>query len=232
MAEANPGGFLRDVSKANGVNEAIRMAMTDETEMIVTFDADVVPPPHFLEVTERAFADDPKLGIFGGVYTYQAIRRVKPEPFPVDIVPGGLLVFRRAAYDDVGGFMAMPYGGIDHQVCIGVQLHGWTTRHDPSLVCEHLRPLGTGEGQSARRGMYRHGREDYDLGAPLWFEMGKCIRWIPRRPFVAGSLWMAAGFLHSTVARTPHTPSADLVAFNKRRARARVLRRLRRLVGR
>jgi poly-beta-1,6-N-acetyl-D-glucosamine synthase len=221
-----------DASKAKAVNAAIHEATTDDTEVIVTFDADVVPPVDYLHTVEAAYDADPELGIYGGVYTYLAIRNVRPEPFPPDVVPGGVTTIRRAAYDEIGGYMALPFGGIDTSACIAVQLHGWKSVCDPALVCEHRRQLGTGEGRSARRDMYRRGREDYDLGAPLWFELGKCVRWLPRRPFVVGGVWMAAGFVRSMLTRTPHTPSAAFVDFNRRRARARVARRVRGLVAR
>ena len=215
-----------DSSKARRVNEAIESMFADGTgsrdDVIVTFDADIVPPPGYLDAVEHAYRADPALGVFGGIYTHHGITGVKPEPFPADIVPGGTTSIRRAAYDDIGGYWALPFGGIDHAACVAVQLHGWTSRHDPALVCDHLRPLGTGEGTSARRGMYRRGREDYDLGVPLWFELVKVGRWLVRRPFVVGALWMGGGYLHSFVARTPHSVPDDFLAFNRRRARARL----------
>lgn len=230
---SRPGAARRaDASKANAVNDAIRAAVTDETEVIVTFDADVVPPPGYLAAVESAYRNDPELGIYGGVVTYRAIRDVKPEPFPPDIVPGGVASIRRAAYEQIGGYMALPFGGLDTASCIAVQLHGWKSVSDPRLVCEHRRQLGTGGGRSARADMYRRGREDRDLGAPWWFEAGKCIRWLPRRPFVVGAVWMGAGYGRSLIGRTPHTPSADFIAFNRRRSRERVLRRLRSVLRR
>ncbi|MCX6520422.1 MAG: glycosyltransferase family A protein [Actinobacteria bacterium] len=224
-----------DSSKARRVNEVIESMFADGTgsrdDVIVTFDADIVPPPGYLDAVERAYGVDPSLGVFGGIYTHHGITGVKPEPFPADIVPGGTTSIRRAAYDDIGGYWALPFGGIDHAACVAVQLHGWTSRHDPALVCDHLRPLGTGEGTSARRGMYRRGREDYDLGVPLWFELVKVGRWLVRRPFVVGALWMGGGYLHSFVARTPHSVPDDFLAFNRGRARARLTGAFRRTVS-
>ncbi len=227
------GGRRADASKALRVNEAIAANLTDDTEVIATFDADIVPPPHYLAEVELAFADDPRLGVTGGVCTYHDIGgNVAAEPFPPDIVPGGTTAIRRTTYDRIGGYWALPFGGLDVASCVAAQMHGWTSRHDPTLVCDHLRPMGTGEGQSARRGMFRRGREDYDLGSPWWFELGKVARWIPRRPFVTGALWMAGGYLRSMISRTPHTPSPEFIAFNRGRARARVVHRLRRNVKR
>lgn len=222
------GGTRReDASKARAVNEAIRAHLSDETEMIVSFDADMIPPVDYLARVEQAFDGDRELGVYGGVPTYRRLSGEHPEPFPHDMVSGGMIAVRRATYEQIGGFMALPYGGIDSSACLAAQMHGWRVRSDSTLVGEHTRPMGEGEGQAARKDRFRRGREDWDIGVPWWFELGKSIRWLVRRPYIVGGIYMFAGFLRSALTRTPRTPPPELIDFTRRRARARIARRVR-----
>ncbi len=212
-------------SKAEKINRVVRDLVRHDTEIIVAIDADMVPPSDFFERVERAFDSEPALGVFGGPCTHVTRRGVEPEPFPPDMVPGNTQAFRRAAFEQIGGYWTLPFSGIDTAACIAAQMHGWISRNDPTLVSEHLRPMGTGEGQTIRRARYLRGRQDYDLGMPIEFQLGKVVRWTTRRPYLTGALWMGAGYLHSWVTRTPRTPSPDFVRFNRRRFRRRLTRR-------
>lgn len=228
-------GGRADAAKARRLNEVVDRAAEDATgavTVVVVLDADVEPPTDYLRRVTEAFDDDPTLGVFGGVCNYPVGSGLVTEPFPPDIVPGGAAAVRLATWRDIGGMWSLPHGGLDVAACLAAQHHGWTSRNDPSLVCWHHRAMGTGEGRSAVTASYRRGREDFDLGAPLWFEVVKAIRWLPRRPLLIGSAALLVGHLRSWVTRTPHTPPAWYVEHTRRRCRHRARADLERLVER
>jgi hypothetical protein len=103
-------------------------------------------------------------------------------------------------------------------------MKGWQTRTFTEKSCLHHRPMGTGSA-TYLRGIYRHGRKDYMLGGhPLW-QAFRCAYQATRRPYVVGSLCLAAGYVAAALGRPARPVPPDLIRFHRSEQMAR-LRRL------
>jgi N-acetylglucosaminyl-diphospho-decaprenol L-rhamnosyltransferase len=74
-----------------------------------------------------------------------------PHPFPVDWVAGMFIVFRRAAFQDVGGFDAQRYFMYyeDVDICARLRQRGWTVWVQPATSVIH-------DAQRASRREFKH----------------------------------------------------------------------------
>jgi biofilm PGA synthesis N-glycosyltransferase PgaC len=158
-------------------------------------------------------AGDPGLGLVGtpfkdhSTYDYRFVS--------IEHVSGACQLFRRACFEQIGGYVPMKSGGVDHVAVITSRMKGWKTRTFTDQVCLHHRPIG-----SAERGMvkakFRDGALDYALGGhPLW-EMFRTAYQLTRRPYVVGGVVLLAGYVNAALRGGERPVSAELVAFRRR----------------
>ena len=124
----------------------------------------------------------------------------------IEHVSGACQVFRRACFEDVGGYVPIESGGVDHVAVITARMKGWKTRTFTEKVCRHHRDIGSAEhGAVAAR--FRAGALDYALGGhPLW-ELFRAVYQMTRSPVVVGGLALFAGYFWSMIRRVPRPVS-------------------------
>lgn len=196
------GAFQHGVGQLEGVRY----------DYLACFDADVILPDRYIEEIVRGLDRDPGLGVTGGLYRHPIGRKLVVDRPPMNQVPGPAQVFRRATFEDIGGYHAMPFGGEDALANVSARMHGWTTRCRPDLVVDHNRRMGTGGDQHPVRAEFLKGRQDYDLGAHPLFEVGKLVRRLTWPPYLIGSFARALGYLRGVLQRTRTAPD-DVVRF-------------------
>ena len=196
------GAFQYGVSQLDGVSY----------DHLACFDADVILPDRYVEEIVRGLDLDPELGVTGGLYRHPVGKRLVVDRPPMNQVPGPAQVFRRTAFEDIGGYHGMPYGGEDALANVAARMHGWTTRCRPDLVVDHNRRMGTGGDQHPVRAEYDKGRQDYDMGSHPLFEVGKLMKRLTWPPYVVGGLARALGYLRGVLGRTRTAPD-DVVRF-------------------
>jgi biofilm PGA synthesis N-glycosyltransferase PgaC len=161
-------------------------------------DADIGLEPTYYESILREFDRNPKLGIASGVYV-DIVKGQHQAPVrdPDEIsTPGAIQVFRRACYEDIGGFQALEYGGDDTLADIMARMIGWQTRHFEQYQVIHHRPVGTGKGTHILIAKYRTGLAEYVLGTHPLFILAKSFRRIfLEKPIILASTARLAGFL-------------------------------------
>jgi hypothetical protein len=108
-------------------------------------------------------------------------------------VAGAVQLFRRACYEAVGGFVALPYGGHDSLAEITARSLGWVVHCIPELAVYHHRETGAAAGRLRSR--FRAGLTDYFLGYYPIFEIIKCVRRVSEKPFLIGSAARLLGFM-------------------------------------
>lgn len=212
-------------SKADVVAEAYTEAIRHcpDADFVVSLDADVeLPADTFTFLLDR-FEEDPELGLAGGIYRYDDTEtgeagRVRPHH-----VPGPLQMFRREVFDAIGGYQALPDGGLDVVAGARARMLGWRTTAFPELVYQHNRRMGTGGGRRLLVAAFHGGVRDRSLGAGLPFMLVKTVRRIDDRPFVLSALARLAGFLHSAITRRPIALDPELLAFIRAEQRQRVI---------
>jgi hypothetical protein len=119
-------------------------------------------------------------------------------------------MFRREAYEKIGGYTPLPRGGIDAAAEFMVRMNGWRVRTFKDLEVRHYRRAGTSKG-GILHARYRQGVHEFTLGYHPLFELARCVSRLRQRPYVVGSLWRYSGYVSSAIKRLPHVLPDDVV---------------------
>jgi poly-beta-1,6-N-acetyl-D-glucosamine synthase len=175
-----------------------------------SFDAD-----YFSFLLER-LALDRKLGLVGTPFREVSTNQTYDYRFvSIEHVSGACQLFRRECFEEIGGYVPVKGGGIDHIAVITARMKGWKTRAFTEKVCLHHRKIGTAE-RGRLTASFRTGVRDYALGGhPLW-EFFRTFYQMTKPPVVMGALMLGAGYLWALVRREERPVSGELVAFRRR----------------
>jgi len=195
-------------------------------DIVGSLDADLSFVPDFFEFLLSKFAADPQLGLAGcpfsedGVtydYTFSSAEHVS----------GACQMFRRECFEQIGGYVPLKGGGIDVVATLTARMKGWRTRTFTDRVCVHHRPMGSAAESSKFMANYKLGRRAYQLGFhPVW-QLCRSAYQMTRRPYVAGGVALAAGYLGAMLSRSERAVSPELATFQGRDQ----MKRLRVFVG-
>jgi hypothetical protein len=194
-------------------------------EVIGNLDADVsFGSEHFRHIVSK-FADQPELGVAGAPFREGAFQ-YDYRFTNIENVWGGCQLFRRKCFEDIGGYMPLKGGSVDHIAVVSARMKGWKTRTFTETVSVHHRTMGTAQsgGLSAK---FKYGAKDYFVGNhPVW-ELFRAAYQMKQRPFVVGGIALALGYLWPMIRRVPRRVSQELVEFTRHEQ----MRRLSRVVG-
>ena len=152
-AEHRPGGkVIRAFYKGFSVIDV-------DYDAIVKLDADVMLPPNYFERVMELFANNPKLGITGGLHYIEHNGEWIYEDYADrDHVKGPCKAYRKTCFEDIGGLReSLGWDTVDELLAL---YHGWEVRTDQELWVRHRRLRGTSTGfvkvmQKIGRAMYR-----------------------------------------------------------------------------
>jgi glycosyltransferase involved in cell wall biosynthesis len=175
----------------------------------ISFDADYFP---FLL---RKLAKDPTLGLVGTPFRDPDDHTYDYRFSSIEHVTGCCQFFRRECFEQIGGYVAVKGGAIDRIANIGARMKGWKTRTFKGEEYLHHRRMGT-----AQQGMlmvkFRDGAKDYSVGThPLW-ALVRAAYQMSKRPYVAGGVMLACGYLWAMVRRVDRPVSREMVEFCRR----------------
>jgi len=194
-------------------------------DVIGNLDADVSFGPDHFHCLVGKFAEQPGLGVVGAPFregTYQYDYRFTN----IENVWGGCQLFRKECFEDIGGYVPVKTGCIDHIAVVSARMRGWKTRTFIETVCIHHRTMGTAKAGGIRA-KFKHGAKDHSVGNhPLW-QLFRSLYQMKQRPFVVGGLALGAGYLWSMLGRADRPVSRELVEFTRREQ----MRRLGKLFG-
>jgi hypothetical protein len=135
-------------------------------------------------------------------------------------------MFRRACFEQVGGYLVLPHGGIDTAAEITARMHGWKTRTFAQYrVTEHRRTGSATDRPLAAR--VTEGRRQHSLGYSFSFFVVRRIYRALEPPMILSSAAALFGFVTSVLERAPVVLPKETVRF----LRAEQRRKLARLVG-
>ncbi len=181
-------------------------------DFIGNLDADMSFAPDYFEKLLEQFAANPKLGIGGGMVHTTIDGQFVSQEVALDSVAGAVQLFRRECFAQVGGYRAMPLGGIDAAAEIAARMHGWVTRTFPELPAREHRFTGSATA-SPLTSRLKEGKRLYSLGySPLFF-MIRCIYRFRERPILLGSFVALWGYLISALLARPVAVSPEMVNF-------------------
>lgn len=190
-------------------------------DYIASMDGDISFDEDYFSFLVCKLAQDQHLGLVGtpfkegdSMYDYRFVS--------IEHVSGACQLFRRECFEQIGGYVPIKGGGVDHVAVISCRMKGWRTRTFPEKTCSHHRKLGGAKHGPARM-KFEIGKLDYALGGhPLW-ELFRVAYQLTRSPFVIGGVMIFAGYFSSMLRGAKRPVSDELVRFR----RAEQMKRLR-----
>ena len=183
--------------------------------VIGNLDADITLGPRHFESLLAHFVREPRLGVAGSPYAEDPDhpqRHAYAHPGAnLEHVSGACQLFRRACYEAIGGYLALPGGGIDTAAGLAARAAGWQTRTYTEAVCLHHRPVGTAErGRLAAR--FQRGVRAWTFGGhPAW-ELLRGVADMRRPPFMLMGAAHWAGYGWAACRAVPRAVPPALVA--------------------
>jgi glycosyltransferase involved in cell wall biosynthesis len=210
----------RDRSFAAKVHsfEAGRAALEPNLDyhIIGNLDADLSFEEDYLEFLLEKFASMPELGVAGTTFREDGGYDSAVDSFEGERhVAGGCQLFRGKCFEEIGGFVPNPAGGVDWIAVTTARLKGWKTQSFREKWFYHHRSLGTAE-RSVWQSNFSYGEKDYYLGNhPLW-EALRIGYNLFKRPFVLRGAALGLGYFSGFVRRIDRPVSKELMRFHRR----------------
>ena len=169
--------------KVHAVNAGVAAIKDLDYDVIASLDADISLDPEHFSFLLGKLAGNPRLGLVGTpfkdslVYDYRFVS--------IEHVSGACQVFRRACFEDIGGYVPVKSGGVDHIAVLTARMKGWATRTFTEKVCLHHREMGTAE-HNVLAARFRVGTLDIqvDYGNVTYVcrvTSGRCSAWSKNR---------------------------------------------------
>jgi glycosyltransferase involved in cell wall biosynthesis len=201
--------------KVDAFNAGLQKLGSREFEVIGNLDADLSFDPEYLEFLINKFAEDPKLGVAGTPFVENGYDSARDSFEGENHVAGGCQLFRRQCFEEIGGYIGNPAGGVDWIAVTTARMKGWKTCSFPEKRFHHYRSLGTAE-RGIVASLFSYGEKDYYLGgSPVWQVFRVCYRGA-KRPFLIGGLALLAGYCWAALRRTKRPISPELMRFHRR----------------
>lgn len=198
-----------------------------EYDVIGCLDADISFDEKYLSFLMGKMADDPTLGVVGTPFKDGPNQTYDYRFTNIEHVSGACQLFRRECFQQVGGYLPIKGGCIDHVAVLTARMKGWKTRTFTEKVCLHHRAMGTAQ-QNLLMARFRNGGKDYAIGNhPVW-ELFRAVYQMTRKPLIVGGLVVAVGYGWAAIRRVQRPVSPELVAFQRGEQIARLKKFLKR----
>lgn len=182
---------------------------------ICSLDADLSFDPEYFSFLLAKMAEDPALGLVGTPFKDQASPIYDYRFVSIEHVSGACQLFRRECFEEIGGYVPIKLGCIDHIAVVSCRMKGWKTRTFPEKICLHHREMGTAQ-QGLLMARFKNGRQDYLVGNhPLW-QFSRMLYQMTKRPVVLGGIMLMSGYLWSMAKRVKRPVSPELIKFQRR----------------
>ena len=222
------GGTTRDFASCVFTMLMGIEAMQDISyDFVGILDADIRLDASYYRAILKRFHDDPKLGLAGGALYQRFGDRFVDQKIAEDSVAGGVQLFRRECYEDIGGLIPIPNGGWDPVAEVTARMKGWTTQTFGDIPFYHLKPMNSAAG-SYLYTKWQVGERDYLIGNHPLFELFRCAFRVKEPPFVISSLFRLAAYVKCWITRTKRPIPKDVIAFKQQEQLARLKKLFRR----
>ena len=192
-------------------------------EVVGNLDADVSFDQDYFSYLLRKLVEDRSLGLVGTPFKEGTNPTYDYRFVNIEHVSGTCQLFRRECFEQIGGYVPVKGGCIDHIAVISARMKGWKTRTFTEKVCLHHRQMGTAQ-DSVIVARFRNGRKDYVIGNhPVW-ELCRATYQMTKKPVVIGGLMLVAGYVWALIRQVERPVSSELVAFYRREQMRRLKR--------
>ncbi|MFT5295189.1 MAG: glycosyltransferase involved in cell wall biosynthesis [Colwellia sp.] len=190
-------------------------------------DADITLPSNYYESILGKFDLYPELGICSGVYMDLIDNQPRVVHRSSISTPGAIQLFQKKCYEEIGGYIPMPFGGEDSIAEIMARQYGWKTRSYLEYSVIHHRPSGTGVGQSIYKARFYQGKADFGIGSHPIFMLAKTFsRGFSEKPLIIGSCCRFIGYMHSVLFFEKRSISHKTVSFLRKEQMQRLYKTL------
>ena len=191
---------------------------TPDWEFIVKLDGDLSFEKDYFERALGRFLDNPKLGIGGGSICNLVNGELQREQHPKFHVRGATKIYRRKCWDGLGGLLRV--AGWDTLDEVKANMLGWTSETFTDLELVQYRFTGAADGQW--KSFVKYGRANYVTGYHPLFMILKCLRRLPQRPVLVGSIGLLYGFVSGYVKGVPKVDDHALIAYVRKQQLNRI----------
>jgi len=199
--------------KAVAVNAGRERVVGLEYDVIGNLDADVSFDPDYFEFLLNRFSESPRLGVAGTAFREEGVS-YNYEFVGVEHVSGMCQMFRRACFEEIGGYMAVKSGGIDLIAVLSARARGWQTQTFVEKSFAHHRRQGTALHAGLREKL-NIGRKDYLIGNHPFWEILRSVYQMKYKPYGVGGLLILAAYLWNMVRRTERSMPAELMSLRR-----------------
>lgn len=211
-------------SNVYAIMEGVRQVEAMDYEFLAVLDADITLPHDYYEQVFARFDADPRLGVASGVYENLVHGRLQRVLNDRRSTPKAIQVFRRACFEQIGGYVPMKHGGEDTCACIMARVNGWKSWSFPEIKVVHCRPTGTGGARSILLARFAQGLCEYGLAThPLFMVIKSLRRSFLEPPLVVGGLLRLGGYLYGYIKHEPRQMPPQAVDFIRRDQFRRVI---------
>lgn len=201
--------------KVHAFNAGYARVKELDCEIVASLDADLSFDKDYFSFLLEKLAEDPALGLVGTPFQELSGQSYDYRFVSIEHVSGACQVFRRRCFEDIGGYMPVKGGSIDHIAVITARMKGWKTRTFTEKVCLHHREMGTAQ-RGILKSRFKLGIKDYTVGNhPLW-EMLRTVRQMSTPPLVLGGLALGVGYCWAMMKRVERPVSRELISFHRR----------------
>ena len=211
--------------KVAAVNAGLERMRSLEFDVVGNLDADVSFDADYMSFLMQRFSEQPDLGIGGTPFTQPGGYDSAEDSLEgQNYVAGPCQLFRYRCFQDIGGYVANPAGGVDWIAVMTARMNGWTVRSFADKRFHHHRSMGTAE-RGAVAALFSYGEKDYYLGgSPIW-QLCRVAYRLTKPPRLVGGLALLFGYTWAAVRRRERAVSPELMGFH-RNEQMRKLRRI------
>ena len=214
-------------SNVYAINEGYQRVKDLTFDYLAILDADMILCPNYYEEIFKRFDMNKDIGIATGTYLEKIDQGLTEALIDRRSTPKALQVFRRACYDQIGGYIPCKNGGEDSCAEVTARMYGWQTWSFRDIQTIHQRPLGARGDRSVLRVQFRQGLADYCLATHPMFMFVKCLRrCLVEKPYLRSGLVRFAGFLYGYLIREQRQIPDDVRKYLRKEQLKRLLARV------
>jgi glycosyltransferase involved in cell wall biosynthesis len=207
--------------KVHAFNAGYAKVQNLEYEVIACLDGDMSFDEDYFSFLLEKLASDDSLGLVGTPFIEGTSPLYDYRYMSLEHVSGACQLFRRECFEEIGGYVPVKGGCIDHIAVLSARMKGWKTRSFPEKLSRHHRPMGTAQ-HSMVAARLKNGAKDYTIGNhPIW----ECVRTVyqmTRPPLIIGGLMVGLGYAWSLIRHMERPVSRELIEFHRREQMTRL----------
>jgi poly-beta-1,6-N-acetyl-D-glucosamine synthase len=214
-------------AKVSCFNAGFNRLDPSQYHIVGNLDADLSFDPDYFEYLISKFAENELLGVGGTPFVEGDDKGYDYRFTNIEHVSGACQMFRKACFEEIGGYIPIKIGGIDWVAVTTARMKGWQTRTFTDKVLHHHRPMGTGNG-TLRQALFKLGRQDYFLGGHPFWQLLRSTYQMAKKPYLLGGTMLFWGYFWSMLKREKKPVPQELIDFQQREQ----MKRLKKLIFR